>query len=269
MAYLSLYLSPYLSQTAPLFMFDALPAALIAGLASGLHCTAMCGGIAGTHGARAVPRSQPVSVLPRGTVAASPLSRNIAFNLGRISSYTLAGALVGSAAGATLAMSDSMPLRQALFIAANLMLVMTGLQVAGVSAMAPLERVGARLWRHLQPHAARLAAGAAHSARQSLAMGALWGWIPCGLVYAMLATAMAQGNSMESAAVMLAFGLGTLPNLLAIGWAGTRANAWLVHPLVRALAGGGIAVMGVVGLLRLPALSQLDAWGALCRVLPA
>jgi sulfite exporter TauE/SafE len=259
-------------------------AGLLAGALSGLHCGAMCGGIVSAHSSLAaatnprLPMSMPIRLvaaaalpLPARPLAALPssaLTRNLAFNCGRILSYTVAGALAGSLGGASLVMQDSMPLREFLFVAANLMLIALGLYVAGWwRGVTVLERIGTLLWRRLQPLAAGLLRAPDSGFRHSLALGAVWGWIPCGLVYAMLVTAMASGNAANGAVILLAFGLGTLPNLLLLGWASGRLAAALRQPTLRRIAGLGIIAFGVFGLWRLPELAKLGGWGALCQPL--
>ncbi len=242
-------------------------AGLIAGAMSGLHCGAMCGGIASAHAAlpAAIPLKRVSSAAPASTPTLS-MKRNLAFNVGRIGSYTLAGAVAGSVGGATLIIQDSLILRQVLFALANSMLVALGLYVAGWwRGITVLERGGALLWRQIQPAAVMLLKSPGSAWRHSLALGAAWGWIPCGLVYAMLVSAVASGSAANGAIVMLAFGIGTLPNLLLIGWGGNRFASLLQRPVFRMAAGLFIIGFGVVGLARLPALSKLDAWGALCQ----
>ncbi|HEX6691620.1 MAG TPA: sulfite exporter TauE/SafE family protein, partial [Burkholderiales bacterium] len=141
------------------------------GLASGAHCAGMCGGIVTAFSAR-----QPL--LPARAIAL----RQAAFNAGRVTSYAAAGALAGGAAQAL----SALPLQAALYVLANVMLVLVGLQLAGWAAPARrLERLGAPLWRRLQPLALRLTPG--WSPLRSYAAGAVWGWLPCGLVYGALA----------------------------------------------------------------------------------
>ena len=243
-------------------------AGLLAGALSGVHCAAMCGGIVGAHAAI------PIKVIPIGAPPTQrqtrPLTRNLAFNAGRIASYTLAGALAGSISAATFVIHDSMALRQALFVLANVMLIALGLYLAGLwRGITVLERGGALLWRRIQPFAAALLATPRPALRHSLALGTLWGWIPCGLVYAMLVSALASGNAAHGALIMFAFGLGTLPNLLALGWAGAWLGKYGRDARLRRAAGWIICGFGVIGLWRLPRLpqlhAQLDGWGALCQ----
>jgi len=240
-------------------------AGLFAGAMGGAHCAAMCGGIAGaipirpSLGTILRPAAQHGSAPP-----ASPFTRNLAFNAGRIASYSVAGALAGSISSAAFVMHDTMVLRQLLFAVANLMLIALGLYLAGLwQGITALERGGAVLWRRIQPLAAGLLR--APSTRHTLALGALWGWIPCGLVYAMLVSALASGSAANGALIMFAFGLGTLPNLLALGWAAGHAGKYLRNPAIRIAAGLIVTGFGAVGLWRLPQLGKLDGWGAMCQ----
>jgi len=86
---------------------------------------------------------------------------------------------------------------------------------------------------------------------QALAAGALWGWLPCGLVYSVLVSALASGGAGRGATLLLLFGLGTLPNLLLMGWAATSLREWLRRVWVKRAAGLGVASMGVWGLTQL------------------
>jgi sulfite exporter TauE/SafE len=162
--------------------------------------------------------------------------RQIAFNAGRITSYALAGAAAG-ATGAAFHGST------ALYVAVNVLLIFVGLQLVGVrTPMLWLEALGAPLWRRVQPLAARL------FSVNAFAGGMLWGLIPCGLVYGALAAAALAGSPARGAAAMAAFGLGTLPWLLAAGVAAARLRGWIQRRPVRAATGGLVVAYGAWGL---------------------
>jgi sulfite exporter TauE/SafE len=210
------------------------------GLVSGVHCAGMCGGIV-------VAFSAGRPLLP----ARALWRRQAAFNSGRITSYAAAGAFAGAAAH----LLSALPLQAALYAAANLFLVLVGLQLAGWSAPARwIEALGAPLWRRLQPLAARLTSGL--SPFQSYAAGAVWGWLPCGLVYGALAAAAASGHPARGALGMAAFGLGTLPWLLAAGAGAAQLRRWLSARAFRLTAGGLVLGFGVWGLARAAANSE-------------
>jgi sulfite exporter TauE/SafE len=220
------------------------------GLVSGVHCAGMCGGIVIAFSAR---QQQPL--LPGRTI----LRRQAAFNAGRITSYAAAGALAGAAAH----LLSALPLQTALYVAANILLMLVGLQLAGWSAPARwVEALGAPLWRRLQPLAIRLTPGG--SLAQAYGAGALWGWLPCGLVYGALAAAAASGDPARGALGMAAFGLGTLPWLLAAGAAAAQLRTLLSARAFRLVAGGLVLGFGAWGLARAAAISETVRATILC-----
>ncbi|SFT85947.1 sulfite exporter TauE/SafE family protein [Pseudomonas marincola] len=210
-----------------------LASALILGLLGGGHCLGMCGGLMGAL-TLAIPPEQ------RG----KRLQLLIAYNAGRIFSYTCAGLIIGLAGFAVANSPGAMILR---VIAACLLIAM-GLYLAGIwSGLTRIEALGRGLWRYIQPLTKRFMP--VTSLPRAVILGALWGWLPCGLVYSTLLWAASQGNALDSAALMLAFGLGTIPVLLATGLAAERLNGFLRNRGVRIAA--GIMVM-LFGLWTLP-----------------
>ena len=217
-------------------MLDLLPlliSALILGLLGGGHCLGMCGGLMGAL-----------------TLAIPPEKRQqrffflLAYNLGRILSYALAGLLIGLAGWAL----TTGPLGTLMRVLAGLLLIAMGLYLAGWwSGLTRIEALGRNLWRVIQPLTKHFMP--VTSAPKALVLGALWGWLPCGLVYSTLLWAASQGNALNSAALMLAFGLGTLPVLMATGLAAERVTALLRRQGIR--MAGGILVM-LFGLWTLP-----------------
>ncbi len=186
--------------------------AFLAGLLSSGHCFGMCGGIVGAFS----------MVRPVGSGARpSRLPGLVAYNTGRIVTYAALGALAGGL-GATAGgfLPPETASRAARLIAA-LFLVGIGLFLAGrPQFLQPIERFGARLWRHIEPVGRRFlgARGPGHA----LALGLIWGFLPCGLVYSMLAMAGLAGGAVDGALVMASFGAGTLPSLFAAGLAASR-----------------------------------------------
>lgn len=217
-------------------MPDLLPllgSALILGLLGGGHCLGMCGGLMGAL-TLAIPPEQ------RGR----RLRLLLAYNLGRILSYACAGLLLGLAGWAVASSPAALGLR----VVAALLLITMGLYLAGWwSGLTRIEALGRGLWRHIQPIASRLLP--VSSLPRALLLGALWGWLPCGLVYSTLLWAASQGNAGYSAALMLAFGVGTWPVLLATGLAAERVNILLKRRSVR--VAGGVLVM-LFGIWTLP-----------------
>ncbi len=155
-----------------------------------------------------------------------------------------------------MALSGQLPVRSFLYLLANLMLIALGLYLMGItSALAFTERYGQKLWRHLQPLGRRYLP--ARTVSQAFPLGLLWGWLPCGLVYSALATALTSGSAVHGASLMLAFGCGTLPNLLLAGLLATRLQAYARKPAVRLTSGLLILSFGVWGLLGLSGLARL------------
>jgi sulfite exporter TauE/SafE len=196
-------------------MFDALTAqvgaAFLLALLGGAHCAGMCGGFVGAIQLRRAPQ-----------VSAGAL--RVGYHAGRITSYTTAGLVAGALGGAAYA-SDVLPLQVLLLVAGSLMLVAVGASMLGQRRwLARLEPLGRSLWRALSPHARRIYPPSSRG--QAYAAGLLWGWIPCGMVYAALPLALTAGSTLGGAAVMAGFGIGTLPTMLALDVTAAK----LAHP---------------------------------------
>jgi len=236
-------------------MFElALSAALVAGLAGGVHCAGMCGGIV-----------RVLCVAPAG--AAPRWSYLFAYNAGRIASYACAGALAGALGEAGLLTRAVPQIQPLLFLLASIMLVVLGLYLTGATrAMAWLEAAGAWLWRRIQPWSRAVLP--VTSLKRALGLGVLWGWLPCGMVYAVLLTALALASAGQGAAVMLAFGLGTLPNLIGIGVLWRQLERLRGASAPRVLAGCAVAAFGVYGLLKALQPGAFGSDGLLCTVIP-
>jgi hypothetical protein len=222
----------------------------VVGLLGSVHCIGMCGGIVAAL-SQAPPRPFPVAVITAGAPAAAleSAARTLAYNAGRIGSYAMAGAIAGGAFGGLRTLAQAAALQQGAYILANVMLVLLGLYLAGLSqAVARIERIGLPLWRRIEPVARRITPMG--SASRLLALGALWGWLPCGMVYSMLLMAAGAGSAGAGAATMAAFGLGTLPVLLAAGMAGARLRTELQKPRVRMAGGLVVLAFGLLGLAR-------------------
>ena len=225
----------------------------------------MCGGIVGALSvAAAPPRPVSVAIVVRAAATLSAFDsavRVLAYNTGRIGSYAVAGALAGGLAGGVRTLSGLTLLQSAGYWLANLMLVALGFYLMDVwRGLSRVEALGFAIWRHVQPLTRRILPP--DTPAKMLGAGLLWGWLPCGMVYSMLMTAMLTGSAPAGATVMLVFGLGTLPMLLALGLAGLRVRAALQRKPVRVTSGLVVLAFGLLGLARasngLPA-SWLDA----------
>ena len=215
----------------------SLASAFLVGLLGGGHCAGMCGGIVG-----AVSLSLPGS-RPR-------IGFLLAYNLGRIASYGAAGLLAGAIGASSFFLDHVLPVERVLYALASVMLILLGLYLAGIwRGVVVLETVGGKLWRHVQPWSKRFLP--VRTLPQALALGSIWGWLPCGLVYSVVVAALATGSPWRGATLMLAFGLGTLPALLAMGMAAVRMRAVLQHVWIRRLSGLAVIGFGLLGLWRL------------------
>lgn len=238
----------------------ALIAAFMAGLLGGWHCMAMCGGYVGALAA--APTASPKPILHGWAL----FVRHLLPNLARLSSYVALGVLFGAAGGLALG-AQWAAAQRGLHALANLLLLALAIAVAsGRSPFAAVERVGLSLYRQLLPAAGRLGRGPGLGPR--VVLGVLWGLTPCGLVYSVLPVAMLSGSAMDGALVMLAFGLGTLPNLLAAGYVVGRAGPRLRAPAWRYAAAAVIAAFALAGLYRALFVPEALAHGPFCIVPP-
>ncbi len=209
--------------------------AFILGLLGSLHCLAMCGGIAGMLHAATV--SAPVDHAPRRR-----WSITLAYHAGRIGSYMAAGGIVAFAGVTLMGLLGQETARSVAQLLGGLFMVLLGLYLTGWwNALAPIERLGLQLWRRISPLTRRLLPITGY--RRALGVGAIWGWMPCGLVYSALALVMASGRPLTGALAMGAFGLGTLPMVIAAGYLGGEAGL-LRKPVVRQVAGSLIMLFG-------------------------
>lgn len=210
----------------------SLLSAFLVGILGGVHCVGMCGGIVG-----AISLGMPSSTAPRW-------SMHLGYNLGRIGSYVLAGAIAG---GLGLFFSGLMPVRnaqQVLMGFAGVFMILLGLYLGGWwNLLRHLEQAGGHLWKRIEPLGRGLLP--VRHPGQAIALGMLWGWLPCGLVYSVLIWAVSSGGAAEGALLMLAFGLGTLPNLLAMGAAASQLQRFVRNAWIRHVAGVLIIFFGV------------------------
>ena len=216
--------------------------AFLVGLLGGVHCVAMCGGIVSTL-TMGLPRSV------RGSLAAQ-MPFQLAYNAGRVAGYTLAGALTGALGTLMLRVIPLQQAQRVLFGLAALIMIALGLYLGGWwRGLAWLERAGAPLWRCLEPLGRRMLP--VRSPWQALGLGLVWAWIPCGLVYSVLIWSVAAGSAGRGAALMLAFGMGTLPNLLGISLLAGAAARLGEQAWMRRGAGLLVLVFGAYALWQL------------------
>jgi len=193
--------------------------ALLIGLLGGTHCVGMCGGI--------------VTAL---TIGLSNQKRNdsrrlftyqLSYNIGRILTYTITGALVASIGAVSEHYGFGMQVRKILTLTAASVMIFLGLYLTGwwKTAIIKIENIGLVLWRRIEPLAKRFIP--IRSISHALIAGILWGWLPCGLVYSALFLAMSANSISQGALIMWSFGIGAFPVLLGLGYVSTNFIAHL------------------------------------------
>ena len=212
----------------------SLGAAFVAGIAGSGHCIGMCGGIAG---ALAMRRPQ--------ASFGSKLGYALAYNLSRITSYAVAGALAGLLGRTLLRAVDVAPLSIAFRVVAGLIMLAAAAKLLfGWRLLDPLEAAGSGLWSRVAPWAGRQ--GQAGGVSGAIGLGLAWGWLPCGMTYSMLLLAATTASVAMGAAVMLAFGLGTLPSMVTATVAFERiARALASRATLRNVAGVLLLAFGL------------------------
>jgi uncharacterized protein len=184
---------------------EALGAATLLALAGAGHCLGMCGGIS-LGLSMAVPEERR-----RGQKL---WLWQALFALGRVSTYTLLGALAG---GMGQWLMSALPAAGPVaWLLSAVLMLMLGLMLLGKDiGLAKLERLGLSVWRRIQPLTQPLVP--IRHPGQALLLGGLWGFLPCGLLYTALALSVSSGQVLNGALIMLVFGLVTVPPVAAGG----------------------------------------------------
>lgn len=221
----------------------SLSAAFVAGVAGSAHCFAMCGGLAGALGMRARMTA---------TSARTAFGNAVSYHVGRLGGYALAGAICGLIGASLQAVLDLARLGTALRVASGVLLMLIALRMLSPwNPLRWLETLGAKFWRRLQHFT--LGTGKLTGHAHAVALGFLWGWLPCGLVYSMLLFAALSGDSASGGLILLAFGLGTLPSMLTSSVLASQMQRWLKNRGPRFASGALLLIFG--------------AW-MICRSLP-
>jgi sulfite exporter TauE/SafE len=210
-----------------------LVSAILMGLLGSTHCVAMCGGVVAVA-CGALPtarRGKPLAQVPY----------TLAYNAGRVASYACAGALAGLLGSTLASFGFAERAFLGLRVLAAALMIAVGLYLAGfVKVLRWAERAGEPVWRRIAPLARRFVP--VRTPGHALLLGLMWGWMPCGLVYAALGAAATTGSALGGAATMVAFGLGTLPTLLAMGSAAALVARLGKSPAIRTAA--AVAILG-------------------------
>jgi len=219
---------------------QSLISAFILGLFSTVHCMGMCGGIIG-----ALSLSLPDTIRQQRLPHATFISL---YNLGRILSYTFAGLVVGYIGAEAAAYTDMSGGPSLLRYTGAVLMIAIGLYLAGwLPQLSKVERIGVPLWRLLEPVGRRLVP--VTTMPRALLYGLVWGWLPCGMVYFVLVWALTSGSAAQGALTMAAFGLGTLPSLLAAGLALSSLKRFTQSKMTRQLVGVLVIAMAIGSLL--------------------
>lgn len=196
---------------------DLLSAFAIGLLGSG-HCIVMCGGIS--------------------SMLTTAISQNggqkylhvTGYHIGRILSYTIFGAIVGFT-GSMAVKGFGLPLN-ALQVVAGLFLILLGLYIGQwFMALTKVESFGKYLWQFISPMTKRFLP--VRNTKQAVSLGILWGWLPCGLIYSTLSWSLASGSAINGGMIMLFFGIGTLPAMMATSFGALNLKPILVNKMFR------------------------------------
>lgn len=209
--------------------------AFVIGLIGSAHCVGMCGGIA----------SMLTTALSKQNKT-SNVTLVFLYNTGRIFSYALIGAIVGYT-GSTAARNMGIPLAGLRLVAA-IFLIFLGLYLGQwLMWITRIETLGKILWQKISPLSKSLIP--VDTPLKALGLGALWGWLPCGLVYSTLTWSMASGNALSGALIMLCFGLGTLPALVLMSLSTIKIKQFVNQPFLRKTLAFGIIFYGIYSLI--------------------
>ena len=206
------------------------------GIFSTLHCLGMCGGIVGALSAT-IPDKINKDPYQRIKII-------LGYNLGRITSYTIAGAIAGVSAGIVMPLLNPEYAHRILQFLAAIILVLIGLNLAGwLTLSSKPDGIGIRLWRYIQPFARKLLPITGFI--PAYKTGILWGWLPCALVYSVLLWSLASGSALRGALLMFVFGLGTLPGMITAGSLGSSLLEMFRKAGIRKIAALVIVCFGL------------------------
>lgn len=193
-------------------------AAVTAGIAGGVHCVGMCGGISSMLSRAGNGRQKVIPISRDGNAGSLPqvsLNNNVRFQVllqtGRLTTYMIIGAVFGGLGAAGMILKPYFPIHQILFIAGNLALIILGLKVTGMRFH----------FSYLSPHVSRLQQSLffwvpplKQGIQYPFFVGMAWGCLPCGLLWGMAPFALLAGDAFSGAVLMLLFGLSAMPHLL-------------------------------------------------------
>jgi len=210
----------------------ALSTALLAGLLGSAHCLGMCAGISGLFAVNSGVAS-----------LRNELPFALTYNLGRVISYAVLGIIVAAFGGVIVKASPNTA--GGIRLLSGVVIILVGLKVAfDLRALNVIERMGATLWSRIAPAAKKLVP--VTSLPRALGLGLVWGWLPCGLVYSVLLIAATSAEPANGAAIMIAFGLGTMPAMVLTGLGAARLSELMRRRGTRLGLGLLIVVLGLL-----------------------
>lgn len=213
----------------------------VAGFLAGGHCLVMCGGIG--------------QIIGYAGGCQVNFWRILIYNIGRILGYVTLGAILGLIGKSLFGLGAGQTMRLVLEILASGVLIAMGIYITGFTQIfIPLEKIGSPLWRTIEPITRKFLPP--KNQTQALILGYLWGFLPCGIVYGALIKAFSTTDILYGALMMLAFGLGTLPNLILISWGFAFLSKWRTQIWFRLCSGFMLIAFGVMGLMRIPMLEE-------------
>jgi len=217
-------------------------------LVSGWHCALMCGGIAaGVERLRGAQDTMPLRQISR----LGMVYEQFTMHLGRISSYVGLGVVAGLV-GVPVWQQGWLPIQRLMFALAALIFIFQAYRIASQTKATSsalelwLNAKTASLWSWLSKYVSDQSSPKSH-----FLTGMVWGLVPCGLIYSVLPLAFLSGDPASGALLMLAFGLGTLPTLLAMGMTAVKLKAMLQNIWVRRASGLMVLGFGLLGMFRL------------------
>jgi sulfite exporter TauE/SafE len=233
-------------------------AVFLGALVGGWHCALMCGGIAAAIERQGSPRELTYTPLQ---TKSQLFYLQLIMHLGRLTTYVLLGA-VAAWTGAALWQQNVVPIQRPLFAFTSLILLVMGMRLLRQDSSQRFvvgKWLGARMATYWAKY---LGTFTGRSSRWF--SGMVWGLVPCGLVYSVLPLAFLSGDVLTGAALMLAFGLGTLPNLLLISKFSAALTQFGRYVWVRYIAAGLLLSAGLFGLYRAWYLPEALLKGGFC-----
>lgn len=229
-------------------------AVFLGALVSGWHCALMCGGIASAieRPSASVSRLRPKSEL---------FYLQLVMHLGRVTTYAVLGA-AAAGVGVLVWQQNWIPIQRPLFALTSFILIFMGirlLRLRNAQSLLGSKWLSSKIANIWAKYLGGMASGSSR-----WFSGMLWGLVPCGLVYSVLPLAFLSGDVWTGAALMLAFGLGTLPNLLLISKFSAALTQFGQYAWVRYLAASLLLIAGGFGLYRAWVLPEALLKGGFC-----